>query len=1590
MFKKLKDKLTEEVKIPSQKFTQSMQQLAQAVVSPGSSNNSTIDTASNDNFSIDGDFDDTPQGSPIKKAPSQGGVAYRGGQATPIRNSFDAGSSAGFMHVDLQPDTSTPKMPSSLRSSVSSLASDSSFMFPVLESSGATYNFQSDLESCSEASESVGPNINKEQILSAYQKIQQKYHKYKGRYADLAKHYRDLERDNKNAKHILTECQDKALRRMAELKEQCNLEKQAKAHLEEALRSDLEEKDHLIHTLETKYCNAELQIKLLRAQGDQVQTEGQSDDKIENSSAETLSDSAQKVDGQEDLLTGGDTGLVTSTAAAVLTPEPASAESENALKEKLKKLESLLHKCKEDITNKRESIKQLESDKQTANAKIDALQQQLITIQKREEEASLSLAKNKQTIHQELESKEEEIKKLSAQLALNNAKISELQNEILQVKDDSKKEIAASKQEVTKLMKAELSELLAQKKAIEDNLSLKEVECKSNEIKLSELVKRLEQQDAELDPLKKTNVDLEAKYHEETGLLQGKISELETQLKAMSQMGSRVDKLKPILAAAQELRGLHKQLQNDTRETQSHHMKLIGEQAQMIQEKFGSIVFDLTEENKRVLSELDEYKRESMNARESLAAVSNKFALLEQTLSTEKSGVEARIVELDRELKQSEQQISVLEKTLESERVSHTQLEEEMSRKLTDVQTELEDLRKKSMETHEDSTSAEMKLQCDIHELEKKLKDSEEKNLEIVNEYGNLKSKTSILEVSTEQLRNELEILKTRERESINEMTSMQMLLNEKSDLIEKLESVSSELEDSLISIQEEKREQELKWNTMEVDLGRQIADLRKEHEETEKQLEKFQEKETAKSDDFDRKLLLLEKEHNDKLKEISDIQNILKERDSELEKSIARNTEVQNDLEKLKIKCQEQESSMLALEEENRSLMETIQKLETNDEKMSVHLKEFEKSSIELEKTVLENSNMSAQILKLEENLQIKTTDLNKLQESLLAANVSYSKLEEKLQSKTDECSSLMQEVQKLNTTVSEQTIMLQEKSEGYNKMTVEMGILVADKSQVYSGLQEKIKECESLSLKLSNLEKYQTEGSEELASKNAECKKLEETVNRLKSDKIELNKTLETKCQELETVNSQLTSLREELSEQSNLLHETMRKCDELALNLNNLTIENEKTVQLLKQKTLECEDKENQLDNLADEMKRVEELSQELHCINDDRDANVEVLSTEASSLAQKVEELTQTTQDLKEREVSLLAKLQVAQDLEAEYISMKQREEMFLSKLNEVKMLELALKANEEDLLTKTKEIEELEEENKKLKDAGSNLNEIVARCKEAEAKCVKLQDDGADLLLRIQRAEESEIKCSLLEEELKAIKREKAELSQEVEVLQAKTVFRGNTSENSPVVAQEPVVEEPCVIKRYADLTENHQGQGNDKWQEKYNKLLKEHQKALQENAATIERLKEENLLDGLGNSSKRKERLWDQQEASLPDGNSNGSFGVVEKLQQQLAAVTTQLKENKKVHRQEMDDLRRILLNHGSSNSHTSSRSDNLEDATELEYLRNILYEYMMGKEPMILARVIAAVVKFDSDQTSKVLQKEQQRLSLLGHLGIS
>lgn len=73
--------------------------------------------------------------------------------------------------------------------------------------------------------------------------------------------------------------------------------------------------------------------------------------------------------------------------------------------------------------------------------------------------------------------------------------------------------------------------------------------------------------------------------------------------------------------------------------------------------------------------------------------------------------------------------------------------------------------------------------------------------------------------------------------------------------------------------------------------------------------------------------------------------------------------------------------------------------------------------------------------------------------------------------------------------------------------------------------------------------------------------------------------------------------------------------------------------------------------------------------------------------------------------------------------------------------------------------------------------------------------------------------------------------------------------------------------------------------------------------------------------------------------------------------------------------RRELVELRKLV----------KLRHDAVEDSTEIEYLRNILFEYMMGRETLVLARVISAVVKFDQEQTTKVLKKEEDKMTLVG-----
>ena len=67
----------------------------------------------------------------------------------------------------------------------------------------------------------------------------------------------------------------------------------------------------------------------------------------------------------------------------------------------------------------------------------------------------------------------------------------------------------------------------------------------------------------------------------------------------------------------------------------------------------------------------------------------------------------------------------------------------------------------------------------------------------------------------------------------------------------------------------------------------------------------------------------------------------------------------------------------------------------------------------------------------------------------------------------------------------------------------------------------------------------------------------------------------------------------------------------------------------------------------------------------------------------------------------------------------------------------------------------------------------------------------------------------------------------------------------------------------------------------------------------------------------------------------------------------------------------------------------TTNHSHSIEESTEFEYLKNVLYQYMLGKESLTLARVLATIVKFSPDEIREVLKHEEKKHSFFSSLGL-
>ncbi|CAG5119305.1 unnamed protein product, partial [Candidula unifasciata] len=163
----------------------------------------------------------------------------------------------------------------------------------------------------------------------------------------------------------------------------------------------------------------------------------------------------------------------------------------------------------------------------------------------------------------------------------------------------------------------------------------------------------------------------------------------------------------------------------------------------------------------------------------------------------------------------------------------------------------------------------------------------------------------------------------------------------------------------------------------------------------------------------------------------------------------------------------------------------------------------------------------------------------------------------------------------------------------------------------------------------------------------------------------------------------------------------------------------------------------------------------------------------------------------------------------------------------------------------------------------------------------------------------------------------------------------------------------------------------------------------------------IEQMKQEHRLELAALSSHEVGHNSSQQQlVSVPaqlnldalDPNFSADMQNLELVNMDLKAQVSQLYGELSLYKIKEKDLLRKMenLEHGRKSTsddddpplsldgsflnHTDSAV--FREPTEFEYLKNILYEYMMGRETKTLAKVIATVVRFSDEQMRNVLSK--------------
>ncbi|XP_074597453.1 uncharacterized protein LOC141852357 [Brevipalpus obovatus] len=622
------------------------------------------------------------------------------------------------------------------------------------------------------------------------------------------------------------------------------------------------------------------------------------------------------------------------------------------------------------------------------------------------------------------------------------------------------------------------------------------------------------------------------------------------------------------------------------------------------------------------------------------------------------------------------------------------------------------------------------------------------------------------------------------------------------------------------------------------------------------------------------------------------------------------------------------------------------IEMLEKELSEMADSLREYKK-------------NATSQSQNLKQELQVKEKENSQLKDQLKDLEKRLSSKSEELQKKTSELVSKICSEDEFSNRCKElehQIVLLNRESGDLKKRIPELEQLLSSRSQDLSACQHLIEELKS------DIETKKTE----ICDRDQKISELEKEIDNSREQseinvpKPDLESELKASTEEvthLRTLISDLTSEKKKLEEQS------------------------EKVVQL-----------EQLLSSRQQDLSACHHLIEELK-------SDIQARKTEISERDQKISELEQGIYNSKKDidiiksdfESKLKASIEEIAHLRAQVSDLTSEKKSLEEQKEQVPRLEQLLSSRQQDLSSCHHLIEELKSDIEATKTEISNRDHIISKLeKEIDSLRKNIDTIKSDFESKLKTSTEEiarlQTQVSDLASEKNELERQKEQLLKKVEEKQNHEKideFDDNGWESSTMDPSDFLLKdkestidrlneqiaslELKIREKDAEIDHlvNREGRTSE------DKIIYEYKREI--NLLETELNEKNSALDGI---HQHYQKLVEEKDNELRAMHKEFNSSSANEHSYQVKAMQRSLLQYQE------ENLRlKELLELCSKKEMTKDSSgclNNVPEPTEFEYLRNIMFEFMMGREPMTLAKVIAAVLRFSDDQTEQVVKRQE------------